>query len=310
MIEKIIEATKNGTLLWKIKRKIYETERKKQKILFVKNRDVKSVAYQCKDYAKLYRQYKAQIQEGVSTTAERVHSDKVWVCWLQGYEKAPALVKACINSIHGVMPEKDIVILTNENYKQYVDFPEYIEEKFQKGQIGMAHFSDLLRISLLAQWGGMWIDATALCTDKKFFEYVSKQPLFVFKQLNLSNQDDPPIIASNWYISCETNNPIILLTRNLLYSYWKDHDFAENYFIFHLFFAMACRRYKEEWNSVPTFNNNSPHVLMFELSSDYTNERWKQLMKMSGIHKLQRYEDYSDLKNSNYCHILNEYLNN
>ena len=44
MIEKIIEATKNGTLLWKIKRKIYETERKKQKILFVKNRDVKSVA--------------------------------------------------------------------------------------------------------------------------------------------------------------------------------------------------------------------------------------------------------------------------
>lgn len=67
---------------------------------------------------------------------------------------------------------------------------------------------------------------------------------------------------------------------------------------------MACKRYKEEWDSVPTFNNNSPHVLMFELSSDYTNERWEQLMKMSGIHKLQRYEDYSDLKNSNYCHIL------
>lgn len=220
-------------------------------------------------------------------------------------------VKVSVKAVAGTMLMYSIYgNIVNENYKHYVDFPEYIEEKFQKGQIGMAHFSDLLRISLLAQWGGMWIDATALCTDKKFFEYVSKQPLFVFKQLNLSNQDDPPIIASNWYISCETNNPIILLTRNLLYSYWKDHDFAENYFIFHLFFAMACRRYKEEWNSVPTFNNNSPHVLMFELSSDYTNERWKQLMKMSGIHKLQRYEDYSDLKNSNYCHILNEYLNN
>ena len=309
MIEKIIEATKNGTLFWKVKHKLYEIERKKQKILFIKNRDVKSVAYQCKDYEKLYRQYKAQIQEGVSTTAERVHSDKVWVCWLQGYEKAPALVKACINSIHNVMPEKDIVILTNENYKQYVDFPEYIEKKFQKGQIGMAHFSDLLRISLLTQWGGMWIDATALCTDKAFFEYVSEQPLFVFKQLNLSNQDDPPIIASSWFISCMANDPIIALTKKLLYLYWKDYDYLMNYFTFHLFFAMACRRYKEEWDSVPMFNNNSPHVLMFELTSDYTNERWNQIMKMSGIHKLQRYKDYSNLKKSNYCYILNEYLN-
>ena len=52
-----------------------------------------------------------------------------------------------------------------------------IEEKFEKGKIGMAHFSDLLRISLLAKWGGMWIDSTALCTDEDFFRYASKQHL-------------------------------------------------------------------------------------------------------------------------------------
>lgn len=308
MIEKILEAIKKGNLCWKIKHKIYEIKRRKQKILFVENMDVKSVVYQCKDYARLYKQYSTQIQNGEDIATRREHSDKVWVCWFQGYEMAPEIVKACINSIYKIMPEKEIIILTNENYEQYVDFPEYIKKKFQNGQIGMAHFSDLLRISLLAKWGGMWIDSTVLCTDRAFFEYVDKQPLFAFKQLNLGNQDEPPIIASNWYISCETNNPIILLTRNLLYAYWKDYDYAINYFIFHLFFAMSCRRYEEEWNHVPTFNNNSPHTLMFELSNDCTSERWQQLMKMSGIHKLQRYDDYSNLKKSNFNYILSEYL--
>ena len=78
--------------------------------------------------------------------------------------------------------------LTKNNFKQYIELPDYIEKKFEKGKISMAHFSDLLRISLLAKWGGMWIDSTALCTDEDFFRYASKQRLFVFKQLNLGNQ--------------------------------------------------------------------------------------------------------------------------
>ena len=245
------------------------------------------------------------IDRGVATSSNHEFSDKVWVCWFQGYESAPPLVKACINSMHKVMPEKEIIVLTKTNYKQYIELPDYIEEKFEKGKIGMAHFSDLLRISLLAKWGGMWIDSTALCTDGDFFRYANKQHLFVFKQLN---QGEAPIIASSWFISSEIGNPIVVLTRNLLYAYWQDYDYLLNYFTFHLFFTMACRRYENEWESIPAFNNSSPHMLMFELKRDYSPERWEQLMKMSGIHKLQRYDDYSDLKKSNYCKILDTYL--
>lgn len=308
MINKIIDAIKNGVFLWKTKKKIIETIRKKNNLLYIKDRDAKAVVYQYKDYKKLYTKYKTMIDKGPVPSSNHVLSDKVWVCWFQGYESAPPLVKACINSMYKVMPEKDIIVLTKTNYKQYIELPDYIEEKFEKGKIGMAHFSDLLRISLLAKWGGMWIDSTALCTDGNFFRYASKQHLFVFKQLNLGNQEEAPIIASNWFISSEIENPIVTLTRDLLYTYWKDYDYAINYFIFHLFFAMACRRYENEWESIPSFNNSSPHMLMFELKRDYSSERWEQLMKMSGIHKLQRYDDYSDLKKSNYYKILNTYL--
>lgn len=308
MINKIIDAIKNGVFLWKTKKKIVETIRKKNDLLHIKDRDAKTVIYQYKDYKKLCTKYKEMIDRGVDPRSEHEFSNKVWVCWFQGYEAAPPLVKACINSMHRVMPGKEIIILTRNNYKQYIELPDYIEKKFEKGKIGMAHFSDLLRISLLAKWGGMWIDSTALCTNEEFFKYASKQHLFVFKQLNLGNQGEAPIIASNWFISSEIGNPIVTLTRNLLYEYWKDYDYAINYFVFHLFFAMACRRYRNEWESIPAFNNSSPHMLMFELKKDYSAERWEQLMKMSGIHKLQRYDDYSNLKKSNYCKILDTYL--
>lgn len=308
MVDKILEAKQNGVLLWKIKHKLFEINRKNRILFCSKNKDAKTIIYQYKDYEKLYKKYKNIIDNGVELNYEQKESNKVWVCWFQGYECAPPLVKACINSIYKAMPEKEIIVLTIDNYRKYINLPDYIEKKFEKGKIGMAHFSDLLRISLLAKWGGMWIDSTALCTDSDFFKYVSNQELFVFKQLNLGNQLDAPIIASNWFISCKIGNPIILLTRNLLYAYWKDYDYAINYFIFHLFFSMVCRRYKKEWDAIPTFNNNSPHTLMFELKNDYTRERWNQIMDMSGIHKLQRYDDYSNLTRSNYCKILEKYL--
>lgn len=308
MTNKIVDAIKNGVFIWKSKRKIMEIFRKENNLIHIKDKDAKTIAYQYKDYKKLYTKYKNVIDRGVEPSFRKNDSNKVWVCWFQGYEYAPPLVKACINSMSRVMPEKEIIVLTENNYKKYVELPDYIEKKLKKGKIGMAHFSDLLRISLLAKWGGMWIDSTALCTDGEFFKYVSKQPLFVFKQLNLGIQGEAPIIASNWFISSENGNPIVVLTRDLLYAYWRDYDYAINYFIFHLFFSMACRRYRNEWDNIPAFNNNSPHTLMFELKNDYASERWEQIMKMSGIHKLQRYDDYSKLKKSNFCKILDTYL--
>ena len=54
MINKIMDAIKNGVFLWKTKKKIIETIQKKNNLLYIKDRDAKTVAYQYKDYKKLY----------------------------------------------------------------------------------------------------------------------------------------------------------------------------------------------------------------------------------------------------------------
>jgi len=45
-----------------------------------------------------------------------------------------------------------------------VELPGYIVEKWEKGRIPAAMFSDLLRVELLIKYGGTWIDSTVFCT--------------------------------------------------------------------------------------------------------------------------------------------------
>ena len=40
--------------------------------------------------------------------------------------------------------------------------PDYIIRKQQSGEIDLTHFSDILRMMLLAQHGGIWMDSTLL----------------------------------------------------------------------------------------------------------------------------------------------------
>ena len=43
---------------------------------------------------------------------------------------------------------------------QYYQLPEYIIDKHKKGYISNTELADILRVSLLSDFGGIWIDAT------------------------------------------------------------------------------------------------------------------------------------------------------
>ena len=87
----------------------------------------------------------------------------IWWCWLQGLDAAPPIVKACYNSLKQ-LTGYSLVVIDNSNWREYVELPGYIVEKWEKGRIPAAMFSDLLRVELLIRYGGTWIDSTVLCT--------------------------------------------------------------------------------------------------------------------------------------------------
>ena len=300
--EKLIKSIENGSVCGKMRNKI------SLQILsvFLGNRNSALYARQCMIYNKLRRRYKNIIDQGVEQSTQK-KSNKVWVCWFQGYENAPDLVKACINSFKEIMRDKEIIILDESNISNYVNIPNYIIDLCKSGNIEAAHFSDILRTLLLCEHGGIWIDSTVLCTGKEFARYISEQPLFFYKQFEQISDDYHPIVGGSWLISAYSNNPILLMTKRLLLEYWKDYKYLKDYYLFHFFFSMSCYRYEELWDSVPSFNDDSPHTLQFEFGNEYDEERWNDIMKMSGFHKLNRHVNYA-CERSNYSKVLDIYL--
>lgn len=238
---------------------------------------------------------------------ERMRSNKVWVCWFQGMDSAPELVQQCYASLQAHLTDREIILLTEENYREYVDFPDYIVKKAEVGIIPKAQFSDLLRLALLIRYGGTWIDSTVFCAGKNIPEYMLDSDLFMFQNLK-PGLDGHATCISNWFITACTNHPLLLLTQALLYEYWKKHDGLINYFIFHDFFQLAVEAYPEEWEKVVPFSNATPHILLLRLFETFDDRIWNAVREMTPFHKLTYKFDIADTKRENtyYAYLMTQ----
>lgn len=248
---------------------------------------------------KFIESYKAAAQ-----SLERKRSNKVWVCWFQGLENAPPVIQRCFQSLQENLKDREIILLTEENYTQYVTLPDFIREKAAAGIIPKAQFSDLLRLELLIRHGGTWIDSTVLCSGENIPSYMLDSDLFMFQNLK-PGLDGQCTCISNWFITACTNHPLLLLTQALLYNYWKTHTYLVDYFIFHDFFQLAIEAYPEEWEKVIPFSNSTPHILLLRLFEPYDHETWTAVQNMTPFHKLSyKFTQSDSLKEGTYYRQL------
>lgn len=280
---------------------------KKIKTYNISNNIIKETYKQYLSYKYLEKKYKKIIDNSHYKEMQKQETKIIWVCWFQGIENAPEIVKVCIERLKQTFINYEIIIITEENFKEYVKIPEYIIEMWKEGKIGYAHFSDILRLFLLCEIGGIWIDSTVYTTAKTMPNYLEQNPFFVFQEINLNRNDKQLVVASNWFIKSNAKNPILLLTRDLLCEYWKKTNVAIDYYIFHLFFKMATEKYPEIWKQVPIYNNVNPHIMQFELFEKYDKQRFAYYANISDFHKLTyKFKGNKIAKNSNVAHILGD----
>ncbi|MDE5947156.1 MAG: capsular polysaccharide synthesis protein [Oscillospiraceae bacterium] len=237
---------------------------------------------------KLRKKYKQKISDFVNNykfKKSENKSKKVWVCWFQGIEQAPPLVQKCYQSLKEHLTDREIVLITENNYQEYVQFPEHIQKKIDSGIISKTHMSDLLRLELLLRYGGTWIDSTVYCTGGKIPSYMLDSDLFVFQKLKPGSNGNS-ISISSWFISSCADHPILALTKEMLYEYWSINNDMIDYFIFHYFFQLAIEQYPEEWKNVMPFCNSIPHILLLRLFEEYDENIWNAVKEMTPFHKL------------------------
>lgn len=236
---------------------------------------------------------------------EHLKSDKVWICWFQGIENAPDIVKVCYDSVKRNISNKDIVLITEENILEYADFPEFIIDKWKAGIITDTHMTDLLRLELLIKQGGTWIDATVLCTGE-LPNYMTDSDLFLFQSLK-PGRDGKAVTFSSWFMSAKNNNKILLATQALLYEYWNKNNQMIDYFLLHDFLQIVLDRYPEYYANVIPFSNSTPHILLLRLFEKYDDVVWQAVIAQSPIHKLSYKFDktQSDMSGTYFKYILN-----
>lgn len=254
---------------------------------------------------------------------EHKRSKILWFCWLQGLEQAPSVVKACYNSLKRNLPYREVKVIDNENWKEYVELPEYIVKKWEQGRIPAALFSDLLRLELLIKYGGTWIDSTVLCTglnenhnendnksrivelENKAKQYLDAD-LFLFQY---TKQGSIPISISNWFITACSNNEVLMVLRELLYAYWRDYDCTLDYYIFHLFFSLLSKEYPDTIIDMPYGQSMNSLALLHHWGEKFDLIKWEKLTSKVSFHKLafRVDENVKNNKGNYYNYILMEY---
>lgn len=217
---------------------------------------------------------------------EHRRSKVVWFCWLQGLEQAPSLVKACYRSLRQHLSDREIRVVTEENWRDFIELPEHIVLRWEKKQIPAALFTDLLRLQLLIRYGGTWIDSTILCTGTAHVRELLDADLFLFQYRPPESSSASFEGISNWFITSCTNNQVLLVLRDMLYAYWKDFDCTLYYFIFHLFFSMLAKEYPEAIAQMPYGYSVWSHTLQRHWEEPFSQKKWDKLTSMVNFHKL------------------------
>ena len=255
---------------------------KKLKHTLSPSADAKNICARNGAYEYLQR-YAYAAKSETEETCVKADRKIIWTCWLQGIENAPKLVQKCVASMRQYSNGYDVIVIDNENVSNYVQLPDYIKEKYAKGIIPHAHYSDIIRLCLLQKYGGVWIDSTILLTGT-LPSYITDAELFVFRGDRVGQT-----FIYNPFLAAQPNHPIINSLLNLLLEYWKKENKLVSYSIFHLFFTMAVEVSKENrilWEQVPFSYGSQMFYLQPQLGKPYREKAYQLATQLSSIHKL------------------------
>lgn len=214
----------------------------------------------------------------------------VWTCWLQGTEQAPELVKACWTSQKNNIKGYSHRILTLENYRQWITLPENIEEKYRRGYIPAASFSDLLRLAALKKYGGVWLDSTVYCSGfgnerlRKRWSEVEKSGLTLFRYFRRGSKT--PSGISTWFIAARKESAPLSCVLDALLAYWNDHNCTVDYYIMHLFLTYLLKESPYLDATIPRENSRYSMLLSDAIYCEYDEEQWQELISHVSFHKL------------------------
>lgn len=279
---------------------------------------VNELAGRCKYHAItdfLYKENKDLLDDFNRKThsdTAKIEDGNVWVLWWQGLESAPDIVKLCVNSIKANVGDRKLIVLDEDNYRDYTDINPRYEKMFKDEVISKTQFSDLLRLNLLYNRGGVWLDSTYLMTGE-LPEYVSELHFFTIRH---GMNKEYPMSKGLWTSSAlgvAAYSDEIRLFLDVYDRYFEKHQTLIDYLLTDYIFAVCCDHcgaINRMFHAVPK-NNVHVNDLLQVMNQPYSEELVRNVTKETTMNKCnRRFPFQSDISGTEtvYGYFRNIYL--
>ncbi len=213
--------------------------------------------------------------------------ETLWQFWSNPIEReTPEIVKSCLASAEKFKGNFEHTILNNTTFENYSDLPDFVMEKFRNGHINYAHFADLLRLNLLKNHGGMWLDATGYMTDFVPRQIINED-FFVF--LTGEKTGFPYSYMQNCFIRAKKGSALCTMWYELCLEFWKKETKYLDYFQHQLLFKALVSNNstaKELFIKMPHLSEDGIQGLVGKnLFQKFNIQEWEQIKKASFFQK-------------------------
>lgn len=232
----------------------------------------------------------------------------IWIFWWQGEKSMPPIVKSCYRSVLKNAGEHPVILITEDNIKDYVNIHPYIYIKVYNKQITLTHLSDILRENLLFQYGGIWMDATIYMTapfNKEMYTYEYYTIKGAFEEWEWTG----------FFQATGKGNMLAKVVSHLFNCYWKEHNCLISYLLIDCFLAVARKHsanIDKMINSLPQKDTSIFLLNDYFLDKPFNDSTMKELSERTNLHKLSykyKHQDYVDGKMTFWQYLVSDGIN-
>ncbi len=195
----------------------------------------KLVPFIDKEYSQLIEKYKnVKVMDSIPK--------RIFFFWYDGINNMPDIPRMCYKQIQKLYSnDYEIIFIDKNNYKNYVTINPDFEVKFNKNEIKIQHFADVLRFYLMNQLGGIWVDSTVYLPSKIDFCPINMDGYYTLitkSTKNFFSYKNNFTCWNSFLFGLSKNHPISNAMIDLFTKYLLTNNQAPIYFLMDSFLTL------------------------------------------------------------------------
>lgn len=253
----------------------------------------------------------AQINPESEGCGEIGATSPIWLCWWQGEKQIPEVVNLCYRSIKKHACQHPVVLLTEENQAQYLHLPPMVWSKYQAGLISRTHLSDIARVYLLKEYGGIWMDATILLTEDIDRVVDIHSSYWSYWHVTPYNNVSKGLWTGYFQASGKGHFIPVYLYDSFIH-WWKHNEQLFTYLLIDYVFRLGYEHLPAMRSCIDHLSVRPIGMLRKILDAEYDSAQWERVIGEAPFHKLS-YKKYTKKCTkqgvaTHYAHLLELYV--